>query len=59
MVKRRCTFVLIPFTGGQSGEAQLSSSATRSMTTADRPYGMRDLVVLDPDGNHLTVGCVK
>ena len=24
---------------------------------ADQPYGMRDFIVLDPDGNHLNFGC--
>ena len=24
---------------------------------ADQPYGMRDFIVLDPDGNHMTFGC--
>ena len=24
---------------------------------ADQPYGMRDFVVLDPDGNYMTFGC--
>lgn len=24
---------------------------------ANRPYGMRDFMVLDPDGNHLSFGC--
>ena len=24
---------------------------------ADQPYGMRDFIVLEPDGNHLTFGC--
>jgi hypothetical protein len=28
------------------------------MEPADQPYGMRDFIVLDPDGNHLTFGCV-
>jgi uncharacterized glyoxalase superfamily protein PhnB len=23
----------------------------------DQPYGMRDFIVLDPDGNHMTFGC--
>ncbi len=23
----------------------------------NRPYGMRDFTILDPDGNHLTFGC--
>ena len=23
----------------------------------DRPYGMKDFTVLDPDGNHLSFGC--
>jgi catechol 2,3-dioxygenase-like lactoylglutathione lyase family enzyme len=26
---------------------------------SDRPYGMRDFVVLDPDGNHLNFGCAS
>jgi uncharacterized glyoxalase superfamily protein PhnB len=24
---------------------------------ADQPYGMRDFIVLDPDGNHMNFGC--
>jgi uncharacterized glyoxalase superfamily protein PhnB len=24
---------------------------------ADQEYGMRDFIVLDPDGNHMTFGC--
>lgn len=26
---------------------------------ADRPYGMKDFTVLDPDGNHLHFGCAN
>jgi len=24
---------------------------------ADQRYGIRDFIVLDPDGNHMTFGC--
>jgi uncharacterized glyoxalase superfamily protein PhnB len=31
--------------------------ANVKVSLADRPYGMRDFTVLDPDGNHLNFGC--
>ena len=33
------------------------NGAMVKMEPADQPYGMRDFIVLDPDGNHLTFGC--
>jgi uncharacterized glyoxalase superfamily protein PhnB len=33
------------------------NGAIVKMEPADQPYGMRDFIVLDPDGNHLTFGC--
>src|ERR1700752_4391109 len=33
------------------------SGAVIKVEPADQPYGMRDFIVLDPDGNHMTFGC--
>jgi uncharacterized glyoxalase superfamily protein PhnB len=33
------------------------NGAVIKVEPADRPYGMRDFIVLDPDGNHMTFGC--
>jgi uncharacterized glyoxalase superfamily protein PhnB len=33
------------------------NGAMVKMEPADQPYGMRDFIVLDPDGTRLTFGC--
>ncbi|MBV9877249.1 MAG: VOC family protein [Verrucomicrobia bacterium] len=33
------------------------NGAVIKVEPADQPYGMRDFIVLDPDGNHMTFGC--
>jgi uncharacterized glyoxalase superfamily protein PhnB len=33
------------------------NGAVIKVEPADQPYGIRDFIVLDPDGNHLNFGC--
>ena len=38
-------------------EAVKGRGAEIALEPTDEPYGMRDFVVIDPDGNVLTFGC--